>query len=172
MDEGLARNYRRWLAADDSGNDEEADAACRALFEGAEPHDVVPLTFAPHTMQAIAAGAARDAQRARRTRAALTGGTVVAGVVAAYYTAGATLSFLVKSLVWLFDLLVGVVVRGAAGAETGASIWSLFSSLGRAASAFVTDPTVTFVLLVLQALAIAALITLQRILGSDGESFK
>lgn len=172
MDEELARSYRRWLAADENGNDDEGDAACRALFEAAERHDVVPLHFASQTMQAIAAGAAREAERARRTRIAITAGGVVAGVVAAYYTAGAAFSFMIRFLVWLFDALIGLVVRGAASAETGASLWGVLSSLGRAASAFVADPTVTFVLLVLQALAIAALITLQRLLGSDGESYK
>ena len=172
MDEELARSYRRWLAADDSGNDEEADAACRALFETAERQDAVPLTFASQTMQAIATGAARDAARARRARHALTTGAVAAGVVTAYYTAGAGFSFLIRFVVWLFDALIGLVVRGAASVETGASLWGVLSSLGRAASAFVADPTVTFVLFVLQALAIAALITLQRLLGSDGESYK
>jgi hypothetical protein len=172
MDEELTRSYRRWLAADDSGNNDEADAACKALFEAAERQDAIPLTFASQTMQAIAAGAARDAQRARRTRIMLTAGATASGVVAAYYTAGAAFTLLIRFLVWLFDALIGLVVRGAAGAETGASIWSVLSSVGRAASAFVSDPTVTFVLLVLQALAIAALITLQRLLGTDRESYK
>jgi hypothetical protein len=172
MDEELTRSYRRWLAADEGGNHDDADAACRALFEGAEQQDVVPLSFVSQTMHAIAASGVRDAERARRTRVALTTGAILAGAVTAYYTAGAAVSFAVRSLVWLFDGLIGLVVTGAAGAETGASVWSVFSGLGRAASAFVADPTVTFVLLVLQALAIAALITLQRLLGSDGESFK
>jgi len=63
-------------------------------------------------------------------------------------------------------------VNGAAGIQAGADLWSLAGSMARAASAFVADPKVTFVLLVLQGLAIAALVTLQRLLGSDGESFK
>ncbi|MCA1652074.1 MAG: hypothetical protein LC753_18005 [Acidobacteria bacterium] len=46
------------------------------------------------------------------------------------------------------------------------------SGLGRAAAAFAADPKVTFVIIVIQGIAIAALFTLQRLLGSDGESFE
>jgi len=51
-------------------------------------------------------------------------------------------------------------------------LWCLLGSLGHAASAFVADPKVTFVLLVLQGFAIAALVALQRLLGSDGDPFQ
>lgn len=172
MDDELTRRYRRWLEADQSGSDEDADAACRALFQAADREEIVPLAFTSGTMEAIAAAAVRDAETARRTRLGLIGSGIAGGILLAYFSAGAVLSFLVRALVWMFDLLVGMVVRGAAGAETGASVWSVFASLGRAASAFVADPTVTFVLLVLQGLAILALITLQRLLGTDGETFK
>jgi hypothetical protein len=172
MDDELTRRYRRWLEADESGNDDEADAACRTLFQAADREEPIPLTFTSRTMEAIAAAAVRDAETARRTRIGLIAGGIAGGILTAYFTAGAALSFFVRALVWVFDLLVSLVVRGAAGAETGAGVWSVFASLGRAASAFVADPTVTFVLLVLQGLAILALITLQRLLGSDGETFK
>ena len=172
MDDELTRPYRRWLEADESGNDDDADAACRMLFQAAEREEIVPLAFTSQTMEAIAAAAVRDAETARRTRIGLIAGSIAGGILIAYFTAGAALSLLVRALVWVFDVLVSLVVRGAAGAETGASVWSVFASLGRAASAFVADPTVTFVLLVLQGLAILALITLQRLLGTDGESFK
>jgi hypothetical protein len=48
----------------------------------------------------------------------------------------------------------------------------MLTSLGRAAAAFAANPTVTFTFLALQALAIAALVALHRLLGSDWESFK
>jgi|SRR5687767_10112161 len=172
MDDELTRSYRRWLEADGSGNDDDADAACRVLFQAADREAPVSLAFTSRTMDAIAAAAVSDAQSARRTRAAVIAGSIAGGVLVAYFTAGAVFSFLIRALVWTFDVLVALVVRGAAGAETADTVWSVFASLGRAASAFVADPTVTFVLLVLQGLAILALITLQRLLGSDGESFK
>ena len=149
MNDDLTRSYRRWLEADESGSDDDADAACRTLFQAAdrEEEDIVPLTFTSRTMQAISAAAVRDAEAARRTRTGLIAGSIAGGVLIAYFTAGAALSFLIRALIWMFDVLVGLIVRGAAGAETGASVWSVFASLGRAASAFVADPTVTFVLL-------------------------
>ena len=172
MEEDLTRPYRRWVEADESGNDDDADAACRMLFQAAERDEPVPLTFTARTMERISAAAVRDSETARRTRIGLIAGSIAGGVLIAYFTAGAVFALLIRALVWMFDVLVGLVVRGAAGAETGASVWGVFASLGRAASAFVADPTVTFVLLVLQGLAILALITLQRLLGTDGESFK
>ena len=172
MDDELIRSYRRWLEADQSGNDDDADAACQAMFRAADREEVVPLAFTSRTMEAISAAAVRDAETARRTRMAVIAGSIAGGVLIAYFTAGAALSLMIRAVIWMFDALVGLVVTGAAGAETGASVWGVFASLGRAASAFVADPTVTFVLLVLQGLAILALITLQRLLGTDGESFK
>jgi hypothetical protein len=172
MDEELTRDYRRWLEAEHIGTDDEADAACRAVFQAADREEAVPLTFTGTTMAGIAAEAARDARRAKQTRRALTAGGVAAGAVAAYFGAGPAVSVLSMALVAVFDLLIGLIVNGAAGIQAGADLWSLAGSMARAASAFVADPKVTFVLLVLQGLAIAALVTLQRLLGSDGESFK
>jgi hypothetical protein len=46
------------------------------------------------------------------------------------------------------------------------------SSLGRAASAVAADTNVTFAMIAISVLAIAALVALQRLLGSDEESFQ
>jgi hypothetical protein len=43
------------------------------------------------------------------------------------------------------------------------------SSLGRASAAFIADPTVTITMLAIQGIAIAALVALRRLLGSDRE---
>jgi hypothetical protein len=172
MDDELVRNYRRWLEADESGNDDEADAACRDLFAAVDREPIVPLAFAGQTMEAIADESARQAQRARRTRRAITAGGIAGTAAAAYFGAGLAISAASTLIVGGFDLLVRLIVSGAAGAEAGAGFWSVLSSIGRAASAFVSDPAITVVLLVLQGLAIGALITLQRLLGSDGESYK
>jgi hypothetical protein len=65
-----------------------------------------------------------------------------------------------------------MVGRMAGAAETGADIWSVLSSMGRTAAAVTADPTVTVMLFALQAIALAALVALQRLLGADEESLK
>lgn len=172
MDDDLNRHYRRWLEAEASGNEDDADAACRAAFEAIDRAEAVPAAFTARTMAAIAAENETLVRRARLTRVSLTTGAVGGGLVAAYFGAGPALSMLATALVALFNLAIGAIVSGAAGAEAGAGLWSVAGSIGRAATALVSDPLVTLVLLVLQGFAIAALIALQRLLGSDGESLK
>jgi hypothetical protein len=46
----------------------------------------------------------------------------------------------------------------------------LLASLGRAAAAVAVDPKVTLALIAISAVAVAALLALQRLLGSDQES--
>jgi hypothetical protein len=172
MDDELTRSYRRWLEADEAGSDEEADAACRALLEGMDRPEPASLSFTARTMEAIAAEAAREVRRAKQTRQAVTAGGILGAGVLAYFGSGPALAFLSTAFVAIFNFLINLIVRSASGAQAGADVWSFLGNLGRAASAFVADPTVTVVLLALQGLAIAALVTLQRLLGSDRESFK
>jgi hypothetical protein len=99
-------------------------------------------------------------------------GSVVAAVVG-IYTGGAWILWALSSiLVGGIELLVGTIVRVIGAVQGGADLWTLMSALGRAAGAFVTDPTVTVVIVVLQGIAMAALVALQRLLGSDRESLK
>jgi hypothetical protein len=56
--------------------------------------------------------------------------------------------------------------------DRGGDMWAVLGSLGRAAAAFVSDPKVTFMMIAVQGIAAAALFALQRLLGSDGETFK
>jgi hypothetical protein len=69
------------------------------------------------------------------------------------------------------DALVAIVVSVASGRD-GSGLWTVLTSLGRAAAAFAANPTVTVAIFAMQAIAIGALVALQRLLGSDGESFK
>ena len=172
MNDELTSGYRRWIEADLAGLEEEADAAFGSVFRAVAQDEPVSPAFTSRTMQAIAGEAASGARRAKRTRrAAATAGGV--GLVAAvYFGAGFAVSAMRTAVLGLFDLLVGVIVKTAAGAQAGSDLWGLLGSIGHAASAFVADPKVTVVLLVLQGLALAALVTLQRLLGSDGESWK
>ena len=72
----------------------------------------------------------------------------------------------------LLNLLIAAVVRIAEAFHTGAGVWGVLSSLGRAASAVAADTNVTLAMIAISVLAIAALVALQRLLGSDEESFQ
>jgi hypothetical protein len=167
----LTSSCRRWLEADEAGQDDAADEAFGQLFREAAADEPVSLTFASRTMEAIAAEALRTRQRAERTRRVAAIAATLGLIAAGYVTAGVVLPAFGTALVALSNLVVGAMVRTAAGVQAGADLWSLLGSLGHAASAFVANPKVTFVLLVLQGFAIAALVALQRLLGSDGESW-
>jgi hypothetical protein len=171
MNDELTSSYRRWLDADETGVDGEGDAALGSIFQEIAPSEPPSLAFTARTMDAIAAGARRDARQAKlMRRAAAVAGT--AGLGGAVYLGAGLLPAMASALLALFDFLVGAIVRTSAGVQAGSGLWGLLGSLGHAASAFVADPKVTFVLLVLQGFAIAALVALQRLLGSDGDPFQ
>ena len=172
MDDEVLRNYRRWVELDEAGNEEDADATCRSMFTAVDADPLVSLDFASRTMKAIAADTERHAARVKQMRRTLTVAGVLAAAAAVYFGSGLAVSAASSLLTRTFDLLIAVIVNGASGIQAGAGIWGVFGSIGRATSAFVSDPKITVVLLILQGLAIGALITLQRLLGSDGESFK
>ena len=172
MDDDLSRSYRRWRQADENGRDGDADAAFRAVFTAALHESPVSEEFAAKTIAAVASAATRDARRARRTRIAATWIGVCGGAVLTYFTASLIAAAVFSAFTGLLDLVIGVVVAVATGGQSGTSVWTMVTSLGRAAAAFATNPTVTFTFLAMQALAIGALVALQRLLGSDWESFK
>jgi hypothetical protein len=172
MDEELFRRYRRWQEADDSGRDDDADDACQALFESALPEADVSLDFTTRTMAAIAVVTESDLRRARRARAGLMWGSGLGFVVAAYFGGGLALRALSSGAMGLLDLFVGAIVRIATGLQTGTDFWTVLSSLGSATSALASDPRVTLAIVAIHAVAIAGLIALQRLLGSNEESFK
>lgn len=166
------RSYRRWQAAEADGRDDDADAEFGVVFGAAVPEPVVGAAFTARTMAAVAAAAAREARRSRRARAATLVAGLVGGIAAAYFGAGFLVTLISATVTRGFDLLIGVVVRMAGAAQTGADLWSVLTSMGRAAVAFAADPTVTMMLFALQGIAVAALIALQRLLGTDEESLK
>jgi hypothetical protein len=172
MDDDLLHRFDRWHEADAVGRDDEADGACRALFAAASGPVPVTPDFTRATLAAIEAAAARDRARSRRVRRTA-GAVAVVGTVGGLYAGGGwLLGSLSAVFLGLLDLLITVTVRVAASVHTGADAWTLLASLGRATAAFVSEPAVTVVMLGLQGVAMAALIALQRLLGSDRESFK
>jgi hypothetical protein len=168
----LNRQLQRWHDADADDREDDADAACSALFAAVTREPVVRAAFAAETLTAIEAAMASDTRRAKRVRrAAIISSVAAAGV--GIYTGGSWLLWALSSiLVGGIELLIGTIVRVIGAVQGGADLWTLISALGRAAGAFVTDPTVTVVILALQGIAMAALVALQRLLGSDRESLK
>jgi hypothetical protein len=171
MYEDLNHRYRQWRAADEEGRDQDADAAFGIVFD-AVPEQPVSAAFAAATMARIAEVAAHEARAAKRLRRGVVAGGIAAAAVSAYFGAGLLVSALSAIFGTLFDLFVALTVRTADGVQTGAGVWNVLASLGRALGAFVADPAVTFALIAIQGIAIAALVTLQRLLGSEEDSFK
>ena len=167
MDEKLDRLYSQWRVADETDRDDEADAAFRALSDAVMPERVVPLQFTVETTAAIANAMTADARRASRARTALVCGGVAAGVIAAYFGAAPALSIASTALVAALD----ATIRGIVWVSTGPdlNVWSVVNNLGRASAAFIADPKVTVIMLTIQGIAIAALVALRRLLGSDTE---
>ena len=165
-------SYRRWQAADESERDDDADAAFQDVFQSVIPERPVSLEFTTRTMAAVAEAAAVDARRARLARSAGLVGALAATVGAVYVGGGSAIGFVSAAFVGLLNLLVAAVVRTVEAFQTGAGVWGVLSSLGRAASAVASDPMVTFGMIAISAVAIGALVTLQRLLGSDEESFQ
>jgi hypothetical protein len=166
MDDQLTRLYSRWRAADDTDADEEADAAFRALIGTLVPERAVSSQFTARTMDAIADAMAADARRVKWMRKMLVLGGI-AGLIATGFAAPLALSAISTALVAALDGMIAAIVLVAAGPDL--NLWSVVRSLGRASAAFIADPTVTVTMLAIQGIAIAALVALRRLLGSDRE---
>jgi hypothetical protein len=164
-------NYQRWRAAEESERGDDADAAFQALFQSAVPDQPVSAQFTSRTMSAIAEAAARDARRARQVRTGVLSGTVVATGAGLYAGAGWAVGLVSAGFLGLLNLVIAAVVRTAETFQSGAGVWGVLSSLGRATSALAADTSVTLALIAISAVAIAGLVALQRLLGSDEESF-
>jgi hypothetical protein len=172
MHEDLSLTYRRWRSADAHGDEDEADAAFGAVFDACISAPLPSAQFTSQTMAAIAEATAADARRARVLRAVLLWSGLPAGGLAVYFGAGALLSILSSAFVGALNLLVAVVVWFANGPEVRSGVWSVLRGMGHAASAFAADSRVTIIMLVLQVVAVAALVALHRLLGPEREWLK
>ena len=110
-----------------------------------------------------------DVRAAMRTAVAT--GTVVATAAGLYAGAGWAVGLVSAASLRLLDLVIALVVRTAEASQSGGGAWGVLSSLGRATSALAADTSVTIALIAISAVAIAGLVALQRLLGSDEESF-
>ena len=98
-------------------------------------------------------------------------GTVAATAAGLYAGAGWAVGLVSAALLGLFNLVIALVVRTAEASQSGGGVWGVLTSLGRAMSALAADTSVTIALIAVSAVAIAGLVALQRLLGSDEESF-
>lgn len=168
----INRSYRRWRVAEADGRDDDADAEFAVVFGSTLPDPGIQAAFTARTMAAVAAAAATESRRSRRVRLASVAAGIAALVTGAYLGAGFVVTLVSTMVVGAFDVMVGLVVRTAGAAQTGADMWSVLSGVGRAAASFAANPTVTMTLIALQGVAVAALLALQRLLGVDEESLK
>jgi hypothetical protein len=165
-------SYPRWHAAEADARDDDADEAFGTVFQSLVDEPGVSLEFTARTMAAIAGAAAVDARRTRQARATVLACSVVATAAALYVGAGWIVSLASAVFLGLLNLLVAAVVRTADAFQTGAGVWGVLSSLGQATAAVASDSSVTFAMIAISAAAIAALVALQRLLGTDEESFQ
>jgi len=164
--------YARWRAAEESERDDDADWAFSTVFQTAMPEQPVAPDFTTRTMAAVSAAVAADARRGRRMRAGVLAGTAVAVGAAVYFGTGWVISLASTAFIALLNMVIAGTVRGATSFQTGGGVWPVLASLGRAAGALATDPTVTFAMIAISAIAVAALLALQRLLGADQESLQ
>jgi hypothetical protein len=172
VDEQLFHRYRQWQDADGTGRDDEADAACEAVFRTVRQEPRVPAAFTARTVAAVAAATARDARQEQRTRRTILGVSVAAGAAGLYAGGGWALSAASTLLVTMLEVIVGTVVRTAVALQSGTDVWTVLANLGRAVAAFVADPSITVAIFAMQGLAMAALVALRRLLDPDRGSFK
>ena len=173
MRDDLTEQYRRWLEADEQGDDDEADAAfdaaLRRLRAGAAAVGPVHET----TMAAMAEASGRDAVRAA---AAAAGAALVGSADRRGWRSTSAPARRCRrcppgsspvSICWW-----PLVVWFANGHDMRSTVWTLLTGIGRAALAFAADPRVTVAMLVFQVVAVAALAALHRLLGPEREWLK
>ena len=171
MDDNLYR-VRRWVDAEESGREDDADAACMAMFGAVSVEPSVTPEFTAATLRAIAAAGERDRVRAQRVRRATVAAGAVVTAALAYVAGPWALVAIWRGFLAFIELLVGVTVRIVVGLQTGADVWTVLAGMGRAAAALVADPTITVVIVAMQAIAMIALVALRRLLESDRESLE
>jgi hypothetical protein len=161
----------RWLEAESAGQDDEADALFGGVLKAAVVPAPAPGEFTARTLAAVAAATARDARRARMMRRVGLPLASATALTLGYLCSGLMMSAVSAIVVKSLDLLIGAVVYVATTMRSGGDAWSLAGNLGRATAALLISPSVTTTILTLQAVAVVALVALQRLLRSEREPF-
>jgi hypothetical protein len=161
----LKRELGRWIDADRSGRDDEADAAFGGVFR-AVPQPSLQPGLPDRVIEALAREAADRARRAKTAAAA-----ALAAGLALLALAGV---FLVSRGPRLFFDAVDLGVRGAVWTsesfERGLGLWAILGQIGRVMTAVIATPQVTVALVGIGMVGALALYGLQRVLSSEQES--
>jgi len=163
------RSYRRWLEAEAENREEDADALFGSVFKASVTPVAAPSEFTARTVAAVGMAAAREQRRARTLRRVGIPVASAAALVVAYLCSGLMMSAFSMIVAKALDLLIGSVVYVATTMRGGGDAWSVAGNLGKATAALLTSPSVTTTILILQAMAVAALVGLQRLLRSERE---
>lgn len=161
MKTDLPPEWRRWVAAESDGRDDEADAALRTVFRAVPPR-MPPDGFGERVAQAVARTAARQARLAKAVYAA--GGAIAAALTIALVW---QLPRLVRAGI---DLSVNAVVWIIIAVDRGLSVWAILAQMARTLGALVVAPQVTMGLVALGLIAILALYALNRMLELEERS--
>ena len=166
-------NYRRWLSADEHGDDADADAAFGAVFEAcvSDAAPVGAVHGADHGRD-YRGGGRRCRARPPGAAACFSGRGCRQWPWRSTSAPGRPCRPCPARFVGALNLLVAMVVWFANGPDVRTGVWSVLTGLGRAAAAFVADPRVTVAMLVFQVVAVAALAALHRLLGPEREWLK
>jgi hypothetical protein len=97
-------------------------------------------------------------------------GRTVLVVALAIPTVTLGLPYVVRAFVRGVVLLLNACLWVALSMSTGASVWSLITTIGRASAAALVTPMASGILIGLVAISLVALYLLQRLLGSEEES--
>ena len=163
MNPDLKRELGRWIDADRSGRDDEADAAFGGVFR-AVPQPALQPGLPDRVIEALAREAA---DRARRAKTAAAVG--LAAGLALVVLAGA---FLLSSGPRLFFDAVDLGVRGAVWTSESLErglVWAILGQIGRVMAAIIATPQVTGALIGIGMVGALALYGLQRVLSSEQE---
>jgi len=157
----MADDWRRWLAAEREGRDDEADAALLEAF-GAVERRAPDAGFVARVTGAVTMASRRQA---RLVRAALTAG----GALALAMTV-AMVTQVPRLFAPALNVGVGGMVWTVAAVDRSFSVWTVFAQFARAIGALIVAPQVTLLLMALALVAIAALYGLNRVLELEERS--
>lgn len=97
-------------------------------------------------------------------------GLAIVAVAAAIGAAVLLLPLAVQGFVWAIGAMVNAAVWLAASLGSGSDVWTIVSTLGRAAAAALVTPRAIAVIAALVLIGAVALFGLQRLLGYEEES--
>jgi hypothetical protein len=159
-------DLERWLAAEASGRDGDAEQAFARVF-GALPRIDPAPGFTDRVVRASVRAAARRRLLLRIGRLAASAATVAAGAVLSYLAVVEGGTWLVRTGAVLTVQAFSLVVRSAA---EGLDWWAIVARVGAATGEALARPQISSIVLAVEVIGVAALYTLHRVLRADRDS--